>query len=123
MIGASVFVFGGEDQSRRAVNDLYVLDINFYCPFHSRVNVHSPQATMIGASVFVFGGEDRSRRTVNDLYGLDMATLAWSRPAAEGVGPSPRSAHVACSFEDRYLCPFYTHLRLKRRKCLKLQRT
>ena len=27
MIGASVYVFGGEDRSRRAVNDLYVLDM------------------------------------------------------------------------------------------------
>lgn len=61
---------------------------------------------MIGNKVYVFGGEDRLRRAVNDLFVLDMTSLEWSQPQVEGPSPTPRSAHVACVFEDRYLVVF-----------------
>mmetsp|Transcript_31138 Transcript_31138/g.69212 ORF Transcript_31138/g.69212 Transcript_31138/m.69212 type:complete len:720 (-) Transcript_31138:447-2606(-) len=63
-------------------------------------------ATLLGRRIFVFGGEDAHRKGLGDLWVLDVETMSWSSPETTGKGPSPRSAHVAASYQSRYLLIF-----------------
>lgn len=60
----------------------------------------------MGAKVYVFGGEDVSRRPHGDLYIMDMVCQQWTKAETTGTPPSPRSAHVAASYMERYLLIF-----------------
>ncbi|KAK9821109.1 hypothetical protein WJX81_006949 [Elliptochloris bilobata] len=66
----------------------------------------SHSATLVGGRVFVFGGEDASRRPLGELHVLDPASCSWQPATTSGVPPSPRSAHTAVAFRDRFLLVF-----------------
>ena len=64
------------------------------------------QASLIGNRIYVFAGEDPHRRPLADLWYLDLNTMAWGSPEVTGTPPSPRSAHAATAYQNRYLLVF-----------------
>lgn len=66
----------------------------------------SHTASLLGRRIYVFGGEDPHRRPVGDLWYLDLDSMSWGQPEVSGKPPSPRSAHAAAVYENRYLIVF-----------------
>eukprot|EP00884_Botryococcus_braunii_P007391 jgi/Botrbrau1/16653/Bobra.0068s0069.1 len=100
LIGNSVYVFGGEDVSRRPHGDLYVLDL----PDLSWKKVEAggtppaPRSAHVATEfnkryLLIFGGGSVAH-CYNDLYLLDTETMQWSQPKTEGNPPSPRAGHA-----------------------------
>ena len=97
LIGNCIYVFGGEDKARRAVNDLYVLDLTtleWSLPTASGAPPSARSAHVAAAVddrfLLVFGGGSVAR-CYNDLWVLDTETGAWSNPRPEGTPPTPRA--------------------------------
>jgi len=106
-IGNKVYVFGGEDARRKALNELWVLDL-------STLEWTQPETTTSGGSsasaltarsqhtscsfrnryIIIFGGGSVAN-CYNDLAVLDTQTMEWSFPTAEGPVPPPRAGHAA----------------------------
>lgn len=63
-------------------------------------------ATLIGSKVYIFGGEDLKRKPSDELWVLDLTTLEWEQLTTSGQGPSPRSAHTAIAYRNRYILVF-----------------
>ena len=63
-------------------------------------------ATPVGSKVYVFGGEDAKRKPLDELWTLDASTMEWDKPETSGLSMSARSAHSACSFQNRYILFF-----------------
>eukprot|EP00899_Mesostigma_viride_P010163 jgi/Mesvir1/19148/Mv01171-RA.1 len=61
---------------------------------------------LIGSRLFVLGGESKGRRLLADLHVLDLETMTWDSPEVKGVGPSPRSDHLATAYGSRYMLVF-----------------
>ncbi|KAK2079446.1 hypothetical protein QBZ16_003138 [Prototheca wickerhamii] len=100
LIGGSLWLFGGEDVSRRPLNELLVLDLasrTWRAP--ATTGSAPPPRTAHVAAVWrerymlVFGGGSVAH-CFDDLYVLDTLTLRWSRPATEGPAPPPRAGHA-----------------------------
>ncbi|BFZ65030.1 Kelch motif [Saitoella coloradoensis] len=102
VVGSSLWVFGGCDQST-CFNKVEVFDGDTMswgtptligdppppCRAHTATLVNKTQ-------IVVFGGGDGPRYN-NDVYTLDTSNHRWSKPEiAEGPVPSPRRAHTAC---------------------------
>lgn len=100
LIGDRVYVFGGEDVLRRPMGQLLVLDLpsrtwsypEFSGPAPSPRSAHTA-AVYQGRYLLVFGGGSVAH-CFNDLYVLDTQSMAWSRPAVEGLVPPPRAGHA-----------------------------
>ena len=97
MIGNKVYIFGGEDKSRRAVNDLYVLDMNTLQWSHPKIEGPGPSARAAHIScavedryLMIFGGGSVAR-CYNDLWAFDTEKQTWSSLKPAGVIPTPRA--------------------------------
>ena len=132
LIRGKVYVFGGEDVRRRPQGGLWVLDLQVHaicksdthcmidkwtCPgfLRAAASLHTPCfMSRVEATVTVLHdgyashssrhshGITRSVRTAQDM--------SWSELKSSGgladVAPSPRSAHVATAYLDRFLLVF-----------------
>ncbi|KAG7671615.1 putative Acyl-CoA-binding domain-containing protein 5 [Nannochloris sp. 'desiccata'] len=105
VIGNKVYVFGGEDATRKPLNELWVLDL-------STLEWSQPETTTSDGSnapkarsqhtscsfrnryIIIFGGGSVAN-CFNDLLVLDTQTMEWSCPSAEGPVPPPRAGHAA----------------------------
>lgn len=54
----------------------------------------------------IFGGEDPGRHLLGDLHVLHVDTMTWREVTVTGTAPSPRSAHTAIAYLDRYVVVF-----------------
>ncbi|KAI7877116.1 galactose oxidase [Lichtheimia hyalospora FSU 10163] len=114
LIGEQLFVFGGCD-IKTCFNSLYVLDMDTMtwskprtlgqppppCRAHSSTLVERDLGSGKRAHyLYIFGGGD-GPNYFNDLYVLNADTLVWSKPATEGIPPSPRRAHTTCLWNDK----------------------
>lgn len=97
MIGNKVYIFGGEDRSRRAVADLYVLDMTSLQ--WSKPTVEGPAPTARSAHIacavedrflLVFGGGSVAR-CFNDVWAFDTETSSWTSLKPAGPAPSARA--------------------------------
>ena len=110
MIGNKMYIFGGEDRSRRAVNDLFVLDMNSLAWEQPTSEGPSPSARSahIACAVedrflVVFGGGSVAR-CFNDVWVLDTQGNKWNSLKPAGQVPSPR-AGVASQYAAPLVVP------------------
>jgi acyl-CoA-binding protein len=108
LIGSQLYMFGGEDSKRRALNDLNVLDLETMtwetvvasgvCP--------SPRADHVATAycekyIFIFGGGSHSD-CYNDLHVLDLENMEWSAVETQGTVPRPRAGHAGITVGDSW---------------------
>eukprot|EP00891_Asterochloris_glomerata_P009781 jgi/Astpho2/9781/gw1.00149.44.1_t len=101
LLGSRLFLFGGEDVTRRPQATLYVLDLaDMEWQTLSAAGV-APAARSAhvaaaykGRYLIVFGGGSVAH-CFNDLHVLDTETMEWSQPPVEGEQPSARAGHAA----------------------------
>eukprot|EP01025_Chloroclados_australasicus_P007931 TRINITY_DN1269_c1_g2_i1.p1 TRINITY_DN1269_c1_g2~~TRINITY_DN1269_c1_g2_i1.p1 ORF type:complete len:584 (-),score=64.53 TRINITY_DN1269_c1_g2_i1:309-2060(-) len=115
--GSNILVTGGYRKAKDRTQDLqvYVFDTTNF-----NWSLITPQATadvpeargghtsvLVGSSMYIFGGENGARRrTLGDLWSLNLETMSWKLCQPKGTPPSPRSEHVAVSYNDRYMLVF-----------------
>ncbi|XP_062156918.1 acyl-CoA-binding domain-containing protein 4 [Alnus glutinosa] len=108
LIGSRVIVFGGEDRSRRLLNDAHVLDLEtmtwslveaMQTPpaprFDHTAAVHADRYLLI------FGGCSHSI-FFNDLHVLDLQTMEWSQPQFQGDLVTARAGHSGISIDENW---------------------
>ena len=99
-----IFIFGGEPDRYRQLNDLFYLDIKnsggsskmtWYKP-----KTYEPPPTprvsatgwLVDSEIYFFGGFD-GVRWLNDLHTFCLKTMTWSKKLTYGDKPSPRCRH------------------------------
>lgn len=101
VLGSRAYVFGGEDNKRKPLNDLWVLDLSTMnwnrlqpsgVPPSPR-SAHSA-CTYRGRFLIVFGGGSVAT-CYDDLVILDTQTLEWFTPEVDGHLPPARAGHAA----------------------------
>ncbi|MBA0837633.1 hypothetical protein Goarm_009774, partial [Gossypium armourianum] len=108
LVGSKLIVFGGEDRSRKLLNDVHVLDLQTMTwsvveatqtppapRFDHSAAVHSERYLLI------FGGCSHSI-FFNDLHVLDLHTMEWSQPQVQGDLVSPRAGHAGISIDEMW---------------------
>ncbi|XP_022765490.1 acyl-CoA-binding domain-containing protein 4-like isoform X1 [Durio zibethinus] len=108
LVGSKLLVFGGEDRSRKLLNDVHVLDLEtmtwsmveaMQTPpaprFDHSATVHAERYLLI------FGGCSHSI-FFNDLHLLDLQTMEWSQPQIQGDLVSPRAGHAGISIDEMW---------------------
>lgn len=108
LVGSKLIVFGGEDRSRKLLNDVHVLDLQTMTwsvveatqtppapRFDHSAAVHSERYLLI------FGGCSHSV-FFNDLHVLDLHTMEWSQPQVQGDLVSPRAGHAGISIDEMW---------------------
>eukprot|EP00192_Tetraselmis_astigmatica_P008654 CAMPEP_0117679946 /NCGR_PEP_ID=MMETSP0804-20121206/18077_1 /TAXON_ID=1074897 /ORGANISM="Tetraselmis astigmatica, Strain CCMP880" /LENGTH=631 /DNA_ID=CAMNT_0005489385 /DNA_START=286 /DNA_END=2178 /DNA_ORIENTATION=- len=108
LIGSSLFIFGGEDISRRLSNTLYVLDLESMTwttpetlgtpPLPRSAHVATSCA---GRYLVIFGGGSVAH-CYQDIHVLDTENMEWFVPATEGSPPSARAGHAAAALGDKW---------------------
>jgi len=108
LIGSSLYIFGGEDNSRRLNNDLHILDLE-------AMEWSAPETTgtkplprsdhvataFAGRYLLVFGGGSVAH-CYQDLSFLDTEQMEWFSPSTKGKAPSPRAGHAAAAVGDKW---------------------
>jgi N-acetylneuraminic acid mutarotase len=99
-----IFIFGGEPDRYRQLNDLFYLDIRcqggsskmtWYQPSTEGVPPTprvSATGCLVDSEIFFFGGFD-GMRWLNDLHTFCLKTMTWSKKLTYGNKPSPRCRH------------------------------
>ncbi|KAI4346460.1 hypothetical protein L6164_007354 [Bauhinia variegata] len=108
LIGSKVIVFGGEDMSRKLLNDVHILDLETMT-WNAIKTMQTPPAprydhaaTMHGERyLFIFGGCSHSV-FFNDLHVLDLQTMEWSQPQIQGDLVSPRAGHAGVTIDESW---------------------
>ncbi|PPD96956.1 hypothetical protein GOBAR_DD06012 [Gossypium barbadense] len=108
LVGSKLIVFGGEDRSRKLLNDVHALDLQTMTwsvveatqtppapRFDHSAAVHSERYLLI------FGGCSHSI-FFNDLHVLDLHTMEWSQPQVQGDLVSPRAGHAGISIDEMW---------------------
>ncbi|KAG0535556.1 hypothetical protein BDA96_04G376000 [Sorghum bicolor] len=101
-------MFGGEDNKRRLLNDLHILDLEtmMWEEIKSEKGGPAPRydhsaAVYTDQYLLIFGGSSHST-CFNDLYLLDLQTLEWSQPDAQGAHITPRSGHAGAMIDENW---------------------
>lgn len=96
-----IFIFGGEPDRLRQLNDLFYLDIEKeneedLMTWHQPQTNGSPPSPRVSATgclvnseIYFFGGFD-GMRWLNDLYTFCLKTMSWTKKVTYGKSPSPR---------------------------------
>ncbi|KAG2425945.1 hypothetical protein HXX76_013318 [Chlamydomonas incerta] len=106
LIGDKVWVFGGEDGSRRALADVFVLDLASLTWSSPEVSGKAPPprsascATVYQERYLVAFGGGSVATCYSDVHVLDTETLTWSQPAQAGAKVSPRAGHSGAVLGD-----------------------
>lgn len=110
LLGQQLFVFGGEDRSRRALSDLHVLDLKTMTWSSPATTGAAPAArtghaaAALGDMLFVFGGGS-TIDCFSDLKVLDTRTLVWQAVSPAGAVPKPRAGCSSAVLEGVwYIC-------------------
>ncbi|TVU27646.1 hypothetical protein EJB05_19142 [Eragrostis curvula] len=108
LLGSRLIMFGGEDNKRRLLNDLHILDLETMMWEEVKTAKGGPAARYDhSAAVYadqylmIFGGSSHST-CFNDLYLLDLETLEWSQPETQGAHISPRSGHAGTMIGENW---------------------
>ncbi|VAI63454.1 unnamed protein product [Triticum turgidum subsp. durum] len=110
LVGSRLIMFGGEDNKRRLLSDLHVLDLETMIWEEVKTEKGGPAprydhsaAVYAEHYLLIFGGSSHST-CFNDLYLLDLQTLEWSQPDTQGAHITPRSGHAGMMIdEDWYI--------------------
>ncbi|QCE07801.1 host cell factor [Vigna unguiculata] len=108
LVGSRVILFGGEDMSRKLLNDVHVLDLESM-NWEMIETTQTPPAPRYdhAASIqgerylLIFGGCSHSV-FFNDLHLLDMQTMEWSQPQTQGNLVSPRAGHAGVTIDESW---------------------
>ncbi|XP_038711615.1 acyl-CoA-binding domain-containing protein 4-like isoform X2 [Tripterygium wilfordii] len=108
LFGSRLIVFGGEDRSRRLMNDVHVLDLETMTwdvveprqtppapRFDHTAAVHSERYLLI------FGGCSHSV-FFNDLHVLDLQSMEWSQPEIPIDLVAPRAGHAGITIDENW---------------------
>lgn len=108
ILGSRLLMFGGEDNKRRLLNDLHILDLEtmMWEEVKSEKGGPAPRydhsaAVYADQYLLIFGGSSHST-CFNDLYLLDLQTLEWSQPDAQGAHITPRSGHAGAMIDENW---------------------
>ncbi|KMZ62161.1 Acyl-CoA Binding Protein [Zostera marina] len=108
LVGSNLVIFGGEDAKRTLLNDLHILDLeSMTWDEIDAVGVSPSPRSDHSAAVhaerylLIFGGGSHST-CFNDLHVLDLQSMEWSRPAQQGVVPSPRAGHAGITVGENW---------------------
>ncbi|XP_021295609.1 acyl-CoA-binding domain-containing protein 4 isoform X1 [Herrania umbratica] len=106
LVGSKLIVFGGEDRSRKLLNDVHVLDLETmtWSLVESTQTPPAPRFDHTAAVhaeryLLIFGGCSHSI-FFNDLHVLDLQTMEWSQPQVQGDLVSPRAGHAGISIDE-----------------------
>ncbi|CAL8471826.1 g11368 [Coccomyxa elongata] len=106
LVGGNVYIFGGEDSSRRPMGELLVLDLVSMAWVRPDTSGLPPAARSAHTALayknrflVIFGGGSVAH-CYNDVTLLDTKTNEWSCPQTEGTPPTPRAGHAAAMLGD-----------------------
>lgn len=109
LVGPRVILFGGEDMSRKLLNDVYALDLESMTWDVIKTTQKPPAPRYDHAAaihgdryLLVFGGCSHSV-FFNDLHVLDLETMEWSLPQIQGDLVSPRAGHAGITVNDSWV--------------------
>ncbi|KAK6933465.1 hypothetical protein RJ641_036359 [Dillenia turbinata] len=105
LVGSRLIVFGGEQASRRLLNDVHALDLDTMTWELLEVTRTPPAPRFDHTSavhaeryLVVFGGSSHST-CFNDLHVLDLHSLEWSEPQIQGDVVAPRAGHAGVNID------------------------
>ncbi|XP_031486130.1 acyl-CoA-binding domain-containing protein 6-like isoform X2 [Nymphaea colorata] len=108
VVGSSLVVFGGEDQKRPFLNDLYILDLETmtWDEIDTVGLPPSPRSDHTAAVhadryLLIFGGASHTT-CFNDLHVLDLESMVWSTPTVQGTIPTPRAGHAGVTAGENW---------------------
>ncbi|XP_062220794.1 acyl-CoA-binding domain-containing protein 4 isoform X2 [Phragmites australis] len=108
LLGSRLIMFGGEDNKRRLLNDLHILDLETMMWEEVKTEKDGPAprydhsaAVYAKQYLLIFGGSSHST-CFNDLYLLDLQTLEWSQPDTQGAHITPRSGHAGTMIDENW---------------------
>ncbi|KAK0592644.1 hypothetical protein LWI29_022839 [Acer saccharum] len=108
LAGSRLIVFGGEDRSRKLLNDVHVLDLETMTWDVIEAMQTSPAprydhtaAVHAERYLLVFGGCSHSI-FFNDLHVLDLQTNEWSQPQIQGDLVSARAGHAGIAIDGNW---------------------
>ena len=94
-----IYIFGGEPDQFRQLNDIFYLDTTTLTWVKPIVNGDEPSArvsttgSLIDQKIYYFGGYD-GVTWLNDLYSFDIENNKWSKVQTYGYSPRPRCRHT-----------------------------
>ncbi|XXG83651.1 hypothetical protein AAC387_Pa10g1354 [Persea americana] len=108
LVGSRLIMFGGEDFSRRLLNDLFILDLETMA-WEAVETLHTPPAPRFDHTaavhaeryLLIFGGCSHST-CFNDLHVLDLQSMDWSQPQIQGEGVTARAGHAGAAIDDSW---------------------
>ncbi|CAI0442536.1 unnamed protein product [Linum tenue] len=108
IVGSRLVIFGGEDRSRKLLNDIHTLNLEtmMWELVESMQTPPAPRfdhtaAVHAGRYLLVFGGCSHSI-FFNDLHVLDLQTMEWSQPEIQGDLVTPRAGHAGVSIGEHW---------------------
>ncbi|GAV64742.1 Kelch_1 domain-containing protein/Kelch_4 domain-containing protein [Cephalotus follicularis] len=108
LVGSKLIVFGGEDRSRKLLNDIRVLDLETMTWDEVEATQTPPAprfdhtaAIHADRYLLIFGGCSHSI-FFNDLHVLDLQTMEWSQPQIQGDTVTPRAGHASITFDENW---------------------
>lgn len=108
LVGSRLIIFGGEDRSRKLLNDVHVLDLETMT-WDAVEATQTPPAPRYDHSsalhanryLIVFGGCSHSI-FFNDLHVLDLLTNEWSQPEIQGDLVTARAGHAGITIDENW---------------------
>ncbi|PON43636.1 BTB-kelch protein [Parasponia andersonii] len=108
LVGSRLIMFGGEDRSRRLLNDVYVLDLETmtWDVIETMQTPPAPRFDHIAAVhgehyLLIFGGCSHAS-FFNDLHILDLQSMEWSQPQILGDLVAPRAGHAGVTINENW---------------------
>ncbi|OAY67052.1 Acyl-CoA-binding domain-containing protein 4 [Ananas comosus] len=108
LVGSRLIMFGGEDNSRRLLNDLNILNLKTMTWDLAETKKAAPAprfdhtAAMLGNQyLLTFGGSSYST-CFNDLHILDLQTMEWSQLESQGAYVTPRGGHASTIIDEKW---------------------
>ncbi|KAJ0101737.1 hypothetical protein Patl1_05999 [Pistacia atlantica] len=106
LVGSRLVIFGGEDRSRKLLNDVHVLDLEAMT-WDTVETTQTPPAPRYDHTaavhaeryLLVFGGCSHSI-FFSDLHVLDLQTNEWSQPEVQGDLVTARAGHAGIAVVD-----------------------
>uniref|UniRef100_A0A0E0NN11 Acyl-CoA-binding domain-containing protein n=1 Tax=Oryza rufipogon TaxID=4529 RepID=A0A0E0NN11_ORYRU len=108
LVGSRLIMFGGEDNKRRLLNDLHILDLETMMWEEVKTGKGGPAprydhsaAVYADQYLLIFGGSSHST-CFSDIYLLDLQTMEWSQPDTQGAHINPRSGHAGTMIDENW---------------------
>ncbi|KAG2655086.1 hypothetical protein PVAP13_1NG552300 [Panicum virgatum] len=108
LLGSRLLMFGGEDNKRRLLNDIHILDLETMMWEEVKTEKGGPTprydhsaAIYADQYLLIFGGSSHST-CFSDFYLLDLQTLEWSQPDTQGAHIAPRSGHAGTLIDENW---------------------